>query len=615
MADALRRRGFEVDVCTGDRATREGILAGYDSLIARARTDRPAVFYYSGHGFWAISEAEPSIFCQGIQTADRGATTDDDFRGITSWELSIKQTELTRQTRNVTVILDCCFASQMSRDDPDKPGEDPVVRALPHPVRRGFAAHLEALRAKYGADFAAVDARSNPDAVRLVACGQDECAVECTVDGASYGALTAALLAALREVGNTPVCWASILASIQSWVGHWVRVQHPGIEGPVRRRLFSLDEDHGSEVVPITALANGFQVGAGKISRVTVGDVYAVMPFGSRTYASDRAIGRVRISAVSGTTADAVVLASTGVETALSLPAGSVALPIERRAAPYPVQIDIPHDAWPAVTEAIAANPLLRIAVAEEASELPRLCITEGQVTLQDGFRSLGPPVEYPDDLHGVVQALANLAVACSLRDLAGEHGVLASEIDLAWGTVDGGTLRQVAEHGGSLAPGNRIYVRVTRRTDRPLYVHVFELGCRGTITLCTNYAHTGEALTDDRPECMLGRDARGAVIGFELGTLDAQLGDASRTAELIVIVTDAPADLRRLETVDPVAGLRGLDAERAGSIALPGSSDTGQRSLVSREGFLVTHLSVELPPFSSEVAQRIHAAAEARGL
>jgi hypothetical protein len=619
VTDELRRRGFDVDVRTGDHATREGILAGYDALIARARADQPAVFYFAGHGFCAHVETAPSILCQGIHAADRAATTADDFHGITSWELSIKQTELTRTTRNVTVILDCCFASQASRsleepEVPDAPQRGLRQLALPQPVERGFSAHLDALRAKYGADFVAVGARSNPHAVRVVACGQDECVTECFIDGVWHGALTAALLAVLREIGSTPVSWAVILASIQSWIGRWFPTQHPGIEGPVRRRLFSLDEDHGSEVVSISATGSGLQIAAGKISRVSVGDVYAVMPLGSRTYDADRAIGRLQVSAVSGTFANVVLLTPTDVEKTLLLPEGAVAVPIEKRAAPYGVQIDIPYDVWPAVTEAVAAKPVLRIAAADEASELPRLCITGGQITLEDGFGSLAPPAPYPDGLLGAVHTLANLAWACSLRALAGEHGVLASELELTWGTVDGGQLQAMAEHGCALSPGERVCVRVVRRTDRSLYVHVFEIGRRGTISLWTEYAHTGEVLSEDKPQCMVGGDARGAVIGFEIGTLEPVCDSAPRIAELVVVVTAAPTDLRALETIDP-GDLRTLDPDGPPAGDLPKSSDTGLRSLDSQDGFLVTHLSIQLHAPTSTLVQRANSAVEARGL
>ncbi|HMG22575.1 MAG TPA: caspase family protein, partial [Kofleriaceae bacterium] len=57
----LEDRGFKVDLRTGSDATRDGIVAGYEALIAAVRADRrdgdpakgdAAVVYYSGHGFY-----------------------------------------------------------------------------------------------------------------------------------------------------------------------------------------------------------------------------------------------------------------------------------------------------------------------------------------------------------------------------------------------------------------------------------------------------------------------------------------------------------------------------------------------------------------------------------
>src|SRR5690348_7212316 len=76
MAEMLRERRFAVDIRTGDRATREGILAGYDALIAKARPDQAAIFYYSGHGFQAFEKNESASW-QGISPFDLSASTTD----------------------------------------------------------------------------------------------------------------------------------------------------------------------------------------------------------------------------------------------------------------------------------------------------------------------------------------------------------------------------------------------------------------------------------------------------------------------------------------------------------------------------------------------------------
>ena len=103
MTDMLHERGFVVDERTGAQATRSGILAAYDALIDGVQRDEPAVFYYAGHGFHAVADHGPLRTCQGICPFDLDATSTDDFRGITAWELSIKLAELTQRTKKHVV--------------------------------------------------------------------------------------------------------------------------------------------------------------------------------------------------------------------------------------------------------------------------------------------------------------------------------------------------------------------------------------------------------------------------------------------------------------------------------------------------------------------------------
>src|ERR1051325_6755463 len=104
MASMLAARGFSVDLRVGADATRAGMLAGYDQLIAASGSDDVAVVYYCGHGYYAsVSHEARSWQCIAPTDLRDGAVTD--WRGITAWELSIKQAQLTARTRNVTVIL------------------------------------------------------------------------------------------------------------------------------------------------------------------------------------------------------------------------------------------------------------------------------------------------------------------------------------------------------------------------------------------------------------------------------------------------------------------------------------------------------------------------------
>src|ERR1700733_939881 len=116
MRRVLERYDFET-TCLVDRdATRTAILSSYDALIAATQPDDAAVFYYTGHGGLVTnSDYQPSDelppHLQHICPSDFGATVGQDFRGITSFELSLQLAALSRRTANATVIFECCFSA------------------------------------------------------------------------------------------------------------------------------------------------------------------------------------------------------------------------------------------------------------------------------------------------------------------------------------------------------------------------------------------------------------------------------------------------------------------------------------------------------------------------
>src|SRR4051794_2663605 len=85
VAEALGGLGFDVTPCVGADATREGILQRYRRLIDTCAPDEAAFVYYAGHGAWS---PEPGFGIQFLVPVDFDSSTEEDFRGITSFELS-----------------------------------------------------------------------------------------------------------------------------------------------------------------------------------------------------------------------------------------------------------------------------------------------------------------------------------------------------------------------------------------------------------------------------------------------------------------------------------------------------------------------------------------------
>jgi hypothetical protein len=590
MAAMLDARGFDVDLRVGADATRAAMLAGYDQLIAASGPDDAAVVYYCGHGYHASVPQEQRSW-QCIAPTDLREGTVTDWRGITAWELSIKQAQLTAKTRNVTVILDCCHSAQLSRSD-GVLGATP--RALPHPVHSGFDHHLAALRATYGLAFDAVDPVGNSHAVRVVACGQSEAAFEYSdAAGQYHGVFTDVLIDVLTQIGTAPVSWATIVGAIRTRVLRRFIRQRPDIEGPIRRGLFSLTEHDDLHRVAVTAAGEQFRLSVGQLTGAAVGDVYGVLPNGVPIHDDPDRLAQLEVIEVFATTASA--RRTTGLH---PIPADAVAIPIHRRASRWPVTIEGPQPARAVMEAAIATSSTLRTSLPGEVGSLATVRVENDVVTVEDAGGPLFRPARFPAGLDGVLANLANLGVAQGVRELEGEHGVPSGDLAIEFGTVRDRQMRRLPDHGGVLGCADRYYVNLERRGPRLLFVHVLNLSARGKVTLLTHFARGGVVLDHRSPSVMIGQRADGAVNGVGLRWPEGlPRNGLPRLMELVVIATPTTTDLSGLETRELVV-MRdgGTQLERALAPLCDGVyRDVGRTGAL--DGFLVKRLSVLLDP------------------
>jgi Caspase domain len=595
VAAMLAKRGFEVDVRTGERATRAGILAGYDALIAASSEGDAAAIYYSGHGFCSSTGGDGGgthvTSWQCIAPTDVEESDAHDWRGITAWELAIKQAQLSAKTKNVTVILDCCSSSQMSRDASVRHA---VPRGLPSPIKRGFAAHLQALRDTYKVAFDAVNPLGNPDAVRLVACGQAESAYESPdVAGEFRGAFTHALLEVLEEVGDAHVSWAAIGDALRARVLRRFPHQRPDIEGPARRLLFSLTEvdDHGH--VAVRATSEEILLQAGVLTGVTEGDVYGVMPIGAQRYDAKRALGLIEVVEPLALTARAKRRRGS-----MPLPTEAVAMPLTKQCIKRAVTLEVPENARNRVEAAIVAARTLKVAT---DGDLPiaKLKLVGDVLTIEDEGGPVFPAARFPHELPGMVKNVANLGVAQGLRELEGQHGVCAGEVSVELGAVEHGRAIALPDSGAAIGLSDRIYIKVATNAQRRLYVHVFNVGVRGKVTLVSSFAPAGVALDPGDPGFVLGRRPDGALLGLGLHWPKGLPRDTfPRVDEYTVIITTSKVGLQCLETRDflPTERNKGrllqeLLAQLHDGLLRDACGDE------TRDGFLVKRLSFLLHP------------------
>ena len=449
----------------------------------------------------------------------------------------------------------------------------------------------------YGPAFDNVDPVGDPHAVRVVACGQSEPAFEYQDTAGQYhGVFTDVLIDVLTEVGTSMTSWAAIIGAIRARVLRRFPRQRPDIEGPIRRQLFSLTEQDDIRRIAITPAGEQFRLSVGQLTGASVGDVYGVLPADSPILDDAAPLAQLEVTEVFATTASA--RRTTGV---YSIPGDVIAVPLSRRAVRWPVTIEAAQPARAVVEAAIDASATLRTTVPGELGALAMVRIENDAVTIEDAGGPLFPPATFPSGLGEDLLHLANLGVAQGLRELEGEHGVLARELAIELGTVHEGQTRRLPDHGAVLGLADRYYVRIERLGQRPLFVHVLNLSARGKLTLLTHFARGGVALGHD-PAVMIGQRADGALVGVGLRwPVGLPRNGMPRLMEFVVIATPATTDLSGLETRELVITRSGGNRlQRALAQLCDGkyrdASGAGAPS-GALDGFLVKRLSVLLDP------------------
>jgi Caspase domain len=605
MAEMLRRYGFEVERLRRAGASRDGILAGYRRLIERVTPGDAAVIYFAGHGGMVIDpQAPPSERTlqkrfQFIVPSDYAQSTEDDFRGISSWELSQLLGQLTDRTDNVTVILDCCFSSQMSRD---QVVTGAVVRALPKLTWLTIGQQLDKVRARFG-PIGGPGVMGNPKAVRLAACGDWQTAVQ-TLDaqGRPGGLLTQVLIATLEEIGDAPVSWRALGDVIRTRVLRTITTQRPIVEGPVMRRLFSVQEIDAA-AIPLTNVDGVLRLGAGRLAGVTVGDIYGVTRIGAESFSEKAVIARVRVERVEALHAFAELIE--GYPGRGSIPQDAVAWPLELSLARHAVWIDAPEAERAALEEAIARSARLQVA-ADRQHLVGELCVCGGALQVIARDRHVLEPASGAWSIPEAIRQLDRLAAAQTLIELEGEHGLAEEDVELEWGTVHAGGVRiPRSAHWAALGLGDRIYLRVTNRAAAPRFVHVFNIGLAGDITLLSGYAPAGIRLDQGQEDLVgIGPDPAAPVVGCQLVWPVGLRRSEPGVDTLIVIVTTRPAELRALETADKGSRgqARGADSQLLRLLAQVHEGGTRQAK-AAPDPFFVVRRSYVLYPLEAPIA------------
>jgi hypothetical protein len=578
MRALLGHHGFvEIAVCEGDDATRDGIVEHFEHMIAATANaaeiarDPAVVVYYTGHcdvirnSQFTPNGALPRVI-QHLCPTDFAASDATRFLGITSLELSHLLARLSSHTRNVTAIWDTCFSAQLGGGDVYRRRD--VMRSV-HP-KLGydtFAAHFAMVHAKYPSAGAA-SATINPDLVRIAASDryhgswgmplpEPEVLTELGITGVDLrrqvGGLTRALAEILVPLRDRRVSWNQLVPALRACVYS----QRPEIEGPTARVPFSIEVVEGVGV-PISVTGDRATLDAGRVLGVAVGDVYVVV-----TRLDDRdVLARITVDTVSAHDSEGRIAWRTA---ARSVPAGCVAIAIERAQTRYAVRVVAPPALRPVVAAEIAASPRLRVADDDEPDTVAELRVDHRALVLGDDTGPLFPPAPYPSALASARRDLENFAAERRLHTLVGDLDLAGLAIEL--GSVDPRGFTAAADHGAAFSVHDRVAIRIENRNPGLRYVHGFNIGLRRQIRLV--HAETSGIALAPGASTLLGETLdSGALVGFPLSWPVGLPRDRPRAEAFMIVVTNYPVDLRALETTEhlPDAIARGGGITRSGT-------------------------------------------------
>lgn len=559
MALVLKKFGFEISPCIGSNATRDGILAAWQAIISATSADDAVVIYYSGHGSYV--EFEPDEWedhpgrdsVKYIVPTDIEQSTEDDFRGILDIELSYILRDTTERTRNVTLILDCCFSGRM-------------VRGPSHGIRlvSKYRSTSEKYNIRKHAKGLGLDERNpgellvegNPNVVRIAAAASTELAYEYqNQQNQTVGILTDTLAEALDETFDQDISWRTTLLRVREIVRtrssdplYQGYLQHPQAEGPDTRILFSTKERvSGAHLIKMESKEAILQ--AGSVAGVRVGNVYVVMPCGFERIDSTRQIGKVRVISMNGFTSKLEFI-----ETERTI-ISEVALAFLETAAPYKQPVSFPDD-FEALRQRLEKSEFLRKHDSSEECEPIVSFEKEGNKLLaRNSFGTLFFEQQATSDnsLENLVDAAIlgaeNQAIAQNILQCEGGQAgeALDHKIGIEFGFVSGERQRKPLTQDGSavIIEGQRVYIELWNAGDTTFFVSVLDVNAAGDISLVSQSEPNGIEFTPGKDHTLGTRYGR--LNGLKISWPKKVPNAVSIEETLIFVITSAGVDLRPL--------------------------------------------------------------------
>ncbi len=556
---ALGLFGFERRTIKEGDANRAGILAAIRQFIAATVPGDAVLLYYTGHGGLAVNKHKSSGFLDGSAPPAQVepnyfqyiVPTDhkpEDFKGIFSVELSALLAELTTITRNVTVILDCCHATGI----PLAGDRDFIARGVPKPWAGDIRGHVDWLRAQgYDLNARVMDVESNPHAIRLVACAADETAYESRVRGKVLGGLlTEVFVQILHEARPLPTmpAWDALNKLIRERVRKILLAQNPDVQGPLGRRLFSVEETTRTDVFAYAEEGGRPLLRGGALHGIRAGDQFLVMPIEAAT--PDQALALARLEAHE-VHMHLTFVAVTAITDRPAVTAGARAFRIHTSYPRHNIIVVVDGPPGAALRAAIAASPRLALGGPDAPALATLTTDAAGALALRDEHGVLTRRVAdfEADAARSIVLVLEQLARVRELLDTRSGVGdsLLHDAPSVQWGRLGPAGREPLPLHGARLQVGDRIYIEVALTSDLPIHLSILGVGVDRSITLLSGSEPHGVGLAEGETY-VLGQDRAGQLLGIPLRWHGDVPTNEPQPLEYLIVATDMPVDMRSLE-------------------------------------------------------------------
>lgn len=559
MQSVLARYSFQVSFCHGAQATRKGIIDAWEQLIASACSEDSVAIYYSGHR--GLVESAPNQDdgkewrYQFLVPVDFEDPRSGGFNGILDVELARLLRATTARTRNVTVILDCCYSGRMVR----APGYGEAARPKQVPsvsyqdVIHFLTSNTESL-AK-GFDLMKWD--EDPDAVRLVAAAPSETAWEVRgKDGQWMGSFTAALSHILSETHSRRLPWRTSILRVQDLVQAQFPFQHSRAEGPHTRIHFSLEEAT-SDAIHLKVESGQPVLQAGRVAHVSEGDMYAVTCLDNERFSKERQIAVCNIINVHAFQSEGRLYFTTSSPVQEVPSEGALAFLLQ--SAHYQWPIAAPPSMLQLISPKVHESRFIRLmGENEQGSPLVSVYHRESFIGIQsqDGMQlttrylNSESPTQMEDVYKAVVADADRLACAQNLLGLqiGNADEVFSHHVEASVGLVENSQPKEAFTQPGcdNLYEDQKIYISLRNDGTTTAYVNILHINVQGKISLISKSSRFGIELPPQRSHWL-----RKLPLGVLEGLQVSWPADLPRTRpideHLLLFITSSPVDLRAI--------------------------------------------------------------------